>query len=185
MKTTAVAKPDGRIGEYFEVSLVDAKGKALTNKAVQIGFNGAVYNRTTNETGGVRLQINLGYEGKYTFAIAFLGDDNYTGSFEVALIEVAKHSPKLTAAKKTYKASAKTKSLTATFKSANNNAISGKKITFTVNGKTYAATTNKKGVASVKISLNKKGTYTATAKYAGDGMYKATSTKFNVKIAWE
>ncbi|MBR5503508.1 MAG: Ig-like domain-containing protein, partial [Methanobrevibacter sp.] len=93
------------------------------------------------------------------------------------------HIPKLTAPAKTYKASAKTKSLTATFKSANGNAISGKKISFTINGKTYTATTNSKGVATVKISLNKKGTYSATAKYAGDGMYKETSTKFKVKIS--
>ncbi|ADC46927.1 adhesin-like protein [Methanobrevibacter ruminantium M1] len=182
MNTTAVAKPDGRIGKYFEVTLVDVNGKALANKSVNIGFNGAVYNLTTNETGGAKLQINLGYEGKYTFAIAFLGDDNYTGSFKVALISVSKHSPKLSAPAKTYKANAKTKTITATFKTSNGNAISGKKISFNINGKTYSGTTNSKGVASVKISLNKKGTYSCTAKYAGDGMYKATSTKFNVKI---
>ena len=183
MKTTAVAKVDGKVGKYFEVVLVDEKGNPIADKLVQIGFNGAVYNRTTNETGGVKLQINLGYEGKYTFAIAFLGDDNYTGDFQVALIEVTPHIPKLTAPAKTYKASAKTKALTATFKSANGNAISGKKISFTINGKTYTGTTNSKGVATVKISLNKRGTYQATAKYAGDGMYKETSTKFKVKIS--
>ena len=182
MVTDAVAKVDGRIGKYFEVFLVDENGKPLANKLVQIGFNGAVYNRTTNDSGGVKLQINLGYEGKYTFAIAFLGDDNYTGDFQVALITVNKHSPKLTASAKTFKASAKTKSISATFKSANGNAINSKKISFTVNGKTYSGTTNSKGVATVKVTLNKKGTYTCTAKYAGDGMYKATSTKFNLKI---
>lgn len=182
LTTTAVAKVDGRVGEYFKVTLQDAQGKALANKLVQIGFNGKVYNRTTNSTGGAELQINLGNAGKYTFAIAFLGDDDYNGSFEVALITVNKHSPKLTAPAKSFKSSAKTKTLTATFKSANGNAISGKKISFTINGKTYTATTNSKGIASVKISLSKKGTYTATAKYAGDDMYKTTSTKFSVKI---
>ena len=183
MNTTAVSKADGRIGKYFKVKLVDANGKALVGKTIQIGFNGKVYNKTTNDDGSAKLQINLGYEGKYTFAIAFLGDDNYTGSFEVALIEVTKHTPKLTATAKSYKASAKTKTLTATFKSANGNAISGKKISFTINGNTYIGTTNAKGIATVKISLNKKGTYQAAAKYEGDGMYKATSTKFIVKIS--
>lgn len=104
------------------------------------------------------------------------------GSFEVALITVIKHSPKLIASAKTFKASAKTKTLTARFQSANGNAISGKKISFKINGKTYTGKTNSLGIATVKISLNKKGTYLTTAKYAGDGMYKATSTKFNVKI---
>ena len=101
----------------------------------------------------------------------------------MALINVTPQTPKLTASAKTFKASAKTKSISATFKTANGNAVKGKQISFTVNGKTYTAKTNSNGVATVKISLNKKGTYSATAKFAGDTSYKATSTKFNVKIA--
>ena len=183
MSTVAVnSKVDGRIGKYFEVNLTDDEGQPLNNMPVQIGFNGAVYNRTTNATGGVKLQINLGYEGSYTFAIAFLGDNKYEGSFEVAIIKVSKQAPKITAPAKTYKASAKTKTITATFLSDKGHGVKGKKISFVINGKTYTGTTNDKGVASVKVSLNKKGTYTCTAKFAGDGMYKATSTNFKVKI---
>ncbi len=182
MVTTAVAKADGRVGEYFYVRLTDDKGKALADKPIKIGFNGVVYNRTTDANGSAKLQINLGYEGIYTFAIGFLGDDNYTGAFEVASITVKAQAPKLTASEKSYKANAKTKALTATFKTVKGNPVSGKKISFTIGGKTYTGTTNAKGVATVKISLNKKGTYSATAKYDGDGMFKATSTKFKVKI---
>ncbi|ADC45924.1 adhesin-like protein [Methanobrevibacter ruminantium M1] len=181
--TTVNSNVDGRIGKYFEVSLQDADGNPIANKTVFIGFNGKVYNRTTNSTGGVSLQINLGYAGKYTFAIAFLGDDDYMGSFEVALITVNKQTPKITASSKAYRPNSKAKSLVATLKSAKGNAISGKKISFTINGKTYSTTTNAKGLATLNVSLSKKGTYSCTAKYAGDGMYKATSTKFSVKIA--
>ena len=49
----------GERGGYFEVQLFDETGKALANKAVKIGFNGVVYNSTTNETGWAKLQINL------------------------------------------------------------------------------------------------------------------------------
>ena len=182
MNTTSVHSTDGRIGKYFIITLVDADGKALANKAVQIGFNGKIYNRTTDENGTAKLQINLAKKGRYTFAISYLGDDNYTGSFEVALITVTAQTPKLTAPAKTYKASAKTKTLTATLKTAHGNVVKGKVISFTVNGKTYKGTTNAKGVASVKVSLSKKGTYSCTAKYAGDDVLKATSRKFNVKI---
>ena len=182
MNTVAVAKPDGRIGEYFNVNLTDGSGNPLANKEVKIGFNGVVYNRTTNETGGVRLQINLGYTGLYTFAICFLGDEDYNASYEVCVINVSRHTPKLTASAKTYKASAKTKSLTATFKTANGNAISGKSLVFIVDGKLYNAKTNSKGVATVKVSISKKGTYSCTVRSTEDGMYAATSTKFNVKI---
>ena len=183
MNTVAVnQKIEGRAGKYFYVNLTDINGKPLANKTVQIGFNGAIYNRTTNETGGVKLQINLGYKGTYTFAVSYLGDDNYNGSFVVAKIVVSTQKTKLTTAKKTYKASAKTKTLTATLKDASGHVISGKKVTFTVNGKSYSATTNSKGVATVKVSLSTKKTYSFTAKYAGDNMYTASSVSGKVTI---
>ena len=108
MTTTAVAPEDGRIGEYFYVQLVDANGKVLVGKAIQIGFNDKVYNRTTDSNGGAKLQINLKNAGNYTFAIVFLGDDKYNGLFVVSKIVVKKQTPKFTTSSKTYKATAKT-----------------------------------------------------------------------------
>ena len=182
MTTTAFdSNVDGRIGEYFTVTLKDSTGKAMADKFIQIGFNGKVYDRTTDENGSAKLQINLGYKGTYTFAVAYLGDDDYNGSFIVAKIVVNKQKGSLTVPAKTYKASA-TKTLTATFKSAQGKAIAGKKISFTVNGKTYTANTNSKGIASVKVSLNKKGTYNFTAKFAGDDTYTAISKSAKLTI---
>lgn len=175
MTTTAVAAEDGRIGKYFVVFLKDENGTVLKNKAIKIGFNGRVYDRTTDENGSAKLQINLAYKGTYTFAIGFLGDKDYLGAFEVAKITVKVQTPKLTTANKSYKASAKTKSLTATFKTANGKVVANKKISFTVNGKTYSAKTNSKGMATVNVSLNKKGTYSFTVKFAGDDTFAAVS----------
>ena len=181
--TTSVnEKVDGRIGEYFSVTLKDSNGKALANKFIQIGFNGRIYNRTTDENGSAKLQINLFYTGDYTFAVAYLGDDAFNGSFIVAKITVKKQSAKLTSADASYKANAKTKTIKATLKSAKGNAIPDKKITFTVNGKTYSAKTDSNGVATVKVSLSKKGTYNFTAKYAGDSGYATVSTKGKLTI---
>ncbi len=71
MTTTAVdVDTDGRVGEYFTITLTDSEGKALANKFVQIGFNGNVYNRTTDNDGKAKLQINLKNAGTYTFANA-------------------------------------------------------------------------------------------------------------------
>ncbi|MBR5504619.1 MAG: Ig-like domain repeat protein, partial [Methanobrevibacter sp.] len=183
MDTIAInQKIEGRVGKYFEVNLTDKEGKPLANKFVQIGFNGAIYNRTTNATGGVRLQINLGYKGTYTFAVSFLGDNTYNGSFIVAKIVVNTQKTKLATANKSFKSSAKTKTLTATLKDASGNVINGKKVTFTVNGKAYSATTNSKGVASVKVSLSTKKTYSFTVKFAGDNMYTASSVKGKVTV---
>ncbi|ADC47898.1 adhesin-like protein [Methanobrevibacter ruminantium M1] len=183
MVTTAInTNIEGRVGKYFEVNLTDSNGNPLKDKKVQIGFNGVVYDRTTNATGGVKLQINLGYKGTYTFAIAFLGDDYYNGSFVVAKIKVNTQKTKISTSSKTYKASAKTKAISATLKDASSNPISGKKLSFTVNGKTYSATTNSKGTATVNVSLSKKGTYSFTVKYAGDDMYAGATSSSKVVI---
>ena len=172
MTTTAVdVDTDGRVGKYFYITLKDKNNNLLKNKPVQIGFNGNVYDRVTDDKGQARLQINLKNAGTYTFAVSYLGDDEYNGSFIVAKIVVNKQKGSLTVPAKTYKASATSKTLTATFKSASGKVVKGKKISFTVNGKSYSATTNAKGVATVKVSLNKKGTYSFTAKFAGNTMY--------------
>ena len=179
---TVNEKIEGKIGKDFVVLVKDGNGNPLINKSVQIGFNGKVYDLTTDDKGYVKLQINLGYAGAYTFAICFLGDDAYNASFGVAKITVKAQTPKLTTQKVSYKAAAKTKTIKAIFKTAKGNAIADKWVTFTVNGKTYKAKTNAKGVASVNVSLTKKGTYNFTVKYAGDSTYAAVSAKSSIVI---
>ena len=149
---------------------------------MQIGFNGKVYDRVTNKDGKANLQINLKNAGTYTFEICFLGDENYNGSFAVAKILVNKQKGSLTVPNKSFKASATSKTLTATFKSASGKVVANKKITFTVNGKSYSATTNDKGVATVKVSLNKKGTYSFTAKFAGDDQFAKVTANGKLTI---
>lgn len=157
MTTTAITRTADRNGEYFTFTLKDGNGKILVNKPVAIGFNGKVYNKTTNASGQARLQVNLKKAGGYTFVIAFLGDDEFNASFAVAKITVNKQKASLTVPNKSYKATAKTKSLTATFK-------------------------DSKGVATVKVSLSAKKTYSFTAKYAGDNTFLAVTKKAKVVI---
>ena len=181
MVTTSVDQSiDGRSGEYFTFKLTDSEGNPLESVPMQIGFLGVIYGEEdgiiTGDDGVAQLQINLGYKGDYTFAICFLGNEQYNASFTVAKITVNPQKGSLTVPNKSYNANAKTKTLTATFKSASGKVVANKKITFTVNGKSYTATTNSKGVASVNVSLTKKGTYSFTAKYTTNGMY-ATMTK--------
>ena len=188
MKTFAVdPKSDGKNGDYFIWRLVDEDGNPIANTPMQIGFNGKVYTYEehgvcTDKDGYARLQINLGYKGDYTFAICFLGDDDYKASFAVAKITVDTQTGSLTVPNKSYKASAKTKALTAIFKTQRGKLAVGKKLTFIVNGKKYSATSNDQGVATVNVSLNKKGTYNFTVKYGGDSTYAAISQKGKLTI---
>ncbi|WP_297979705.1 hypothetical protein [uncultured Methanobrevibacter sp.] len=173
---------EGRIGEYFNAVLVDGFGNPLAGRNVSVGFNGHVYNYITNETGGFRVQVNLRVAGGYTFAMYFAGDENYNASFAVAKITVNPQTPKLTVSSKTYKASVKGKTLTASLRSIYGSPISGKLVSFIVNGKHYTGKTNSMGIATVKISLNKKGTYGFTVKFDGDDCYKAITKKAKLII---
>ena len=86
--------------------------------------------------------------GHYTFAMGFLGDENYTGTFMVQKITVIKKTTSITAPAKTFKLSTKTKKYTVTLKTNKGNSIDGK--IYLKSGKTYTAKTNAKGQATFK-----------------------------------
>lgn len=175
-------KIDGKIGKYLSVTLKDVWGQALANKVVQISLNGKLYKVKTNTNGIAKLQINFAKAGTYPCTICFLGDETYPAVIKLVKIVVKKQKAKLTTYKKTYKVKTKSKKLKAKFLTAKGKAIKGKKIIFTVKGKKYTAKTNSKGIATVKVKINKKGKYTFSAKFAGDNTYKAISKKSKLTI---
>ena len=186
--TSAIDAKAGEKGNYFNFTLKDVDGNPLANQNVSIGFNGVVYNRTTDENGRAQLQINLAKAGDYTFAIVFLGDNEYNGAFAVQKITVNKKSTSISAAAKTYKAKA-TKKYTVTLKTNKGSSIdgktylkSGKVVKLTINGKTYSAKTNAKGQATFTIKLTKKGKFNAKVTFKGDNSYKAASKTVKITI---
>lgn len=188
MTQTAVDFYHGERGGYFTVVLRDSEGNALVGRPVKIGFNGVVYNVTTDNRGIAKLQINLAWSGIYTFAICYLGDDEYTGCFEVAKITILKKNTQVVVPQKTYNANMRVKSLTITLKGENSlthkyvELVQNKRVFVTVNGKTYSAVTNSKGVATVKVSVNRRGTYIVTTRFAGDGTYNGKTTNSKLVI---
>ena len=178
----------GERGGNFTVQLKDASGKVLANKTVLIGYNGKCLIRTTDENGFASVQINLLAENRLTFAVAFLGDENYNATMSVYLITINKKAVTINAPAKTFKASAKTKSYTVTLstvKGVDGKTYfgSGKKVTLSLNGKTYTAKTNAKGQATFKLTITKKGTFNAAVSYAGDNTYKAAKATAKIKIS--
>ena len=182
MTTTSVYSKDGKIGKYFSFRLTDSNSKALANKQIIINFNGKTYYKTTDKNGYVKLQINLAKKGTYDIVACFLGDGNYDASFKSSRIKVTSVKAKLKVTSKTYKRSYTKKTLTAKLLSPKGKAVTGKKISFKVNGKTYAAKTNSKGIATVKVKLNKKKTYKFTAKFRGDDTFKSVVAKGKVVV---
>jgi len=183
----ALEYDSGERGQNFTVQLTDANGNILVNKTVLIGYNGKTLTRVTNATGHASVQINLRDANRLTFAVTFLGDDEYNATMSVYLITIVKKPVTITAAAKTYKATAKTKKYTVTLKTIKGSSAdgktyfaAGKKVTMKINGKTYTAKTNAKGQATFSLKINKKGKFSAVIKYAGTNTYAQASK--NVKI---
>ena len=174
---TATAK----IAKTLSITLKDANGNALANKAVKVTVNGKTSTVTTDDNGVAKVTVNYAKAGTYYYTFNYLGDNDYKASLKPVKVTVNKQATKATFAKKTFKVKA-TKKISFTLKDSKGKAIAKKKITFKVNGKTYTAKTNSKGVATVKIVIKKKGKYTATAKFAGDTTYKAISKKATITI---
>ena len=154
-----------------------------------IGYNGKTLYRTTDDNGYASVQINLKDKNRLTFAVAFLGDENYNATMSVYLITINQKPVTITASAKTYKSTAKTKKYTVILKTNRGSSAdgktyfgAGKKLTLKVNGKTYTAKTNAKGQVTFSLKITKKGTYSALIKYAGDDTYKAASKSVKITI---
>lgn len=121
--------------------------------------------------------------GSSIVTITYSGNENYAKSSCSFKVIVSKATPKLTAAKKTFKRNVKTKKYSIILKTDKNNPLAKVKVTIKVKGKTYKATTNAKGQATFKIkNLKKKGKFTATVKFAGNAYYKAATKKVKIVI---
>ena len=139
----------------FYISLFDSEGNAVPNTAITMNINGVFYNRTTNENGTAKLNINL-IPGEYVLTAT----DPLTGlqmSYKITVL------PVLTAEDLTmqYKDGSQFK---ATLVDGQGKALSGAKIQFNVNGVFYYRTTNDEGVAALNINLMA-GEYIITSQY--------------------
>ncbi len=167
------------VPSYLTIRLFDEEGKPLANKPLEVIIYDIKY-MTTDSNGTVKLPLTM-TETSFVY-VHFNGDENYKGSLAAATVYVTKKTSNVKVKTYTYSVNAKTKKLSATVLDKNNKPVIGRKVSFTVNGKTYNGKTNSKGVATVTITLNKKGTYTYTAKFAGDDVYSGKSAKGTLKI---
>ena len=169
-------------GKYLTVTLKDNQGNPIKGAKVSVNINGAK-TLTTNANGQVKLSTNGLAPKTYTAKITFAGDANYAKSSATAKVVVKKATPKLTAAKKTFKKSVKTKKYVVNLKTNLKKPIKKVYVTLKVNKKTYKVKTNSKGQAIFKITnLKKKGTFTAVVKYAGSKYYSAKTVKPKIVV---
>ncbi|AMK15823.1 hypothetical protein [Methanobrevibacter olleyae] len=170
------------VAKKLVITLKDANGKALANKKVTVKLGSISKTLTTNSKGQVSLNIASLLPKTYTATIKFAGDNNYTASSIKSKVIVKKANIKLSTKAKTFKVKAKTKKVRATLKDNKGKVMKKTKLSFKVGKKTYIAKTNKKGVATFKVKLTKKGKYTGTVKFAGNKYFKTVSKKVKITI---
>ena len=124
--------------------------------------------------------INAMAEGTATITINFAESRNYKASSATINVVVSKKATSLTASAvtTTYNVA---KDLVITLKDADGNPISCAKVTVDLNGaKNY--TTDKNGQVKVAVGKLVPKTYTAKISFAGDDIYKASSTTAKVTV---
>ena len=167
---------------YLIVNLKDKDDNPIEGVKIGISLNGIKY-LITNANGQVKLSVKSLLPKIYAVKITFSGNDFYIGSSTNAKVVVKKATPKLTAAKKTFKKSLKVKKYTVTLKNNKNKAMKNVKIILKVKKKTYKVKTNSKGKAKFKITnLKKKGTFKVVVKYLGSKYYCAQTVKQKIIV---
>ena len=183
-KTTIVALPVKTVyngNKYITAILKDKNGKAISGETLTIKFFGVNIPKQTDKNGQVKLAINGVDPGKYNAKITFAGKGKYEATSKSVPVTISKATPKLTAYKKTFKKSVATKKYTVTLKDTLGN-VNYAKIALKVNGKTFKAYTSK-GTATFKITnLKKKGTFTASVKFAGNRYYNAVARSVKITV---
>ena len=171
------------VAKKLVITLKDASGKALANKKVTVKVGIISKTLKTNAKGQVSLNVATLVPKTYTASVKFAGDDAYFASSVSPKVVVSKAKPKLAAKAKTFKVKVKTKKFTATLKNNKGKVLKNTKLTLKVGKKTFTAKTNKKGVATFKITkLSKAKKYTATIKFAGNKYFKALSKKVKITV---
>ena len=162
--------------------LTDNNGLALSNKPIKFVIDGVIKEIKTDNDGQAILPVKYASATTKYATVIFAGEGNlYNAAVGTAKITVVKKATKITASKATLKVK-KAKKITVTLKTGTT-PIKGQKITIKVNGKTFSAKTKANGKATISVKVLKKGKFTATISYAGNGAYKAATKKvyFTVK----
>ena len=153
----------------FYISLIDGAGKSVPNVNITININGVFYNRTTNENGTAKLNINLN-PGEYLLTAI----DPLTGlmmSYNITVL------PVLTAEDISMKYRDGTQ-FVATLLDGQGKAYANQSISFNINGIFYHKTTDSNGQAKLNINLMP-GEYIITSSYNG------TAIANKITISWD
>ena len=185
---TAEVNKDGKL----TITLIDQNNKAMAGKTITVKLNNKNHILKTDSNGTATLSTANLTANTYIAEINYAGSDNYAPAKANATIKinapvVNKIATTLTASGKTVylQKIAKGYSYSITLKDKNGKALAKKTLNINFNGKNNKATTNSKGVATVKLTATSVGSKKVTITFAGDNTYKASSKTTTIKITKE
>ena len=170
--------------KMVQVTLWDGNNQPLANKTVSIRAYDSVWHGVTDENGDAFVRVGIGF-GVHDATVSFDGDNQYNASTRAGYIRVIKQTPSVMVrgADTMFKASDNNKIVKVHLRDRYDKALpAGSKIVIKLNGKTYVGTTDINGVASIKISINTVGTFTAQAMYGGNTAYNAVTRDVKIRI---
>ena len=164
------------------VITLKSNGKVLANKKITVKVGTILKTLKTNAKGQISILVSKLVPKTYTATIKFAGDNSYNAASIKTKVIVVKATPKIVASKKTFNLYKKVKKVTAKLKNNKGKILKGKLLRLKINKKTYKAITNKKGVATFKVKINKQGNFDGKVKFAGNKFYKPLTKKITVVV---
>ena len=146
-----------RNASQFDISLIDGEGNPVSGVNITMNINGVFYNRTTNENGTARLNINLP-PGEYILTAI----DPLTGlmmSYNITVLSTLN----ATDLEMTYQDGS---TFNVTVLDGQGKPLANVAVRFNINGVFYTKHTDSKGIAKLNINLMS-GKYIITSEYDG------------------
>ena len=157
-------------------------GVRLANKKVTFTVNGKKYVKTTNENGRAAIDLSFLGKGTYTLKYRFNGEKNAKAVSGSAKITVKKGMPTKIVCLSSLSVHEKTtNSFTFQYLDARGNPIHSKTIVLKVNKKTYTQVTDKNGMVTFKLNLNK-GLFTMYVNSYNTNVYLKSEKTFKLKV---
>ena len=142
----------------FYATILDKNGNSVKNTVVKMNINGVIYEKTTNNQGIVKLNLNL-VPNTYILTVT----NPSTSEMATSIVKIL---PRLVENHDLVKYYRNASRYSVKVLSKSGNAEVGKTVTFNINGVFYQRVTNSEGVASLNINLGP-DTYIITAEYDG------------------
>lgn len=132
-------------GDSIDIVFKDENETPISNLNFTANIDKKDYSLSTDSQGKSSLKLNL-MANKYALKVSFLGNDNYSPLNQTFNINILKLDSNLNPVNTTV---VKGNYLYVYLKDQNDEAITGVKVSFTVDGKTYTSTTNNNGSAGL------------------------------------